>query len=302
MNIEKKLYGYDNLFNFFVRLDQNKKMPNKFIISGKKGIGKSTFAYHLINYLFSKNEDYKYDLNNFELNDQNRSFKLVKENAHQNFFLIDLDDGKEKISIDKVRKSFEFINKSSMNNEYRIILINNVELLNINSSNALLKIIEEPNEKLIFILIHNSSYKLLKTLESRCFIFKKSFSEDENLDIFEKIIGNKYNNLFNDNLLCKFMTIGELIYLKNFLLNNKIQEKTNTKCIIDFYLNLNKYDKKNNTIILKLIQVFLHQKNMKLFNEKDYLWCKSFFKKVSDANKYNLDMGNLFFEFKTNFK
>ena len=53
----------------------------------------------------------------------------------------------------------EFSNKSSFNNKNKIILIDNIEYLNISSANALLKVLEEPNEKLIFILIHNSAKK-----------------------------------------------------------------------------------------------------------------------------------------------
>ena len=68
-----------------------------------------------------------------------------------------------------------------MNNDFRIILIDNTEYLNQSSGNALLKIIEEPNEKLIFILVHDISYKLLDTIKSdvlfskRCFHVKKQF-------------------------------------------------------------------------------------------------------------------------------
>ena len=69
---------------------------------------------HLINYLFSKNEPNKYDVNNYEINNLNKSYNLVKNNTHPNFFLINSDEGKEQISIDKVRKSFDFINRSSL--------------------------------------------------------------------------------------------------------------------------------------------------------------------------------------------
>ncbi len=51
---QEKLLGFDNLFNHFVKLLENKKFPNKIMISGPKGIGKSTFAYHIINYIFFK--------------------------------------------------------------------------------------------------------------------------------------------------------------------------------------------------------------------------------------------------------
>ena len=54
INIQKKIYGYEDLFSYFVKLNLDHKLPNKFIISGKKGIGKSSFAYHLINYFFFK--------------------------------------------------------------------------------------------------------------------------------------------------------------------------------------------------------------------------------------------------------
>ena len=86
-------------------------IPNKFILSGNKGIGKSTFAYHLINYILSKNEKDKCDTTNYKINDENRSYRLIKNLSHPNFFLIDVDDGKQQISIDKIRKSFDFINK-----------------------------------------------------------------------------------------------------------------------------------------------------------------------------------------------
>ena len=51
---QEKLLGFNDMFNHFVKLLENKRFPNKIMISGPKGIGKSTFAYHIINYIFSK--------------------------------------------------------------------------------------------------------------------------------------------------------------------------------------------------------------------------------------------------------
>ena len=298
-NIEKKIYGYNDLLNFFIELDSKNKIPNKFVISGKTGTGKSTFAHHLINYLFSKKEKFKYDINNFEINDQNKSFKLVKELVHPNFYLINVDDGKEQIGIDKIRKSFDFINRTSMNDDYRVIMIDNAEFLNLNSSNALLKIIEEPNDKLIFILIQDSLYKMPDTIKSRCMVFKNNFSETQCISIFEKITNYKFAEIFNDNYLAKFMTCGELIFLNNYLIENNFQGKINIKSLLNFYFNSQKIksDKKFNLILLKIIQIYLYQKNLNYFDESCYLWYNSFFKKVSEAKKFNLDIENLFFEF-----
>ena len=69
------LFGYEQLFKNLIQQNNNNNLPNKIIISGLRGIGKSTFAYHLINYLFSKNEEFKYDLENFRINQYNKSFK-----------------------------------------------------------------------------------------------------------------------------------------------------------------------------------------------------------------------------------
>ena len=298
-SIGKNIYGYEDLFNLFEDLDKKNKLPNKFIISGKKGIGKSTFAYHLINYLLSKNEKYNYDKTNYQINEKNRSYKLVKDLSHPNFFLIDVDEGKEQITIDKVRKSFEFINRSSMNNDYRIVLIDNLEYLSVSSANALLKIIEEPNEKLIFILVHNSSHKLMETIKSRCLFFKKNFSENDNILIFEKLTNNNFTDIFDDNLLAKFMSVEELLLIRNFSIENNFSGKINTLNILKFFFKVlkNKFDKRYQFIILKLIQIFLYQKNRHFCDENNFIWYNSFFKKVSNAKKFNLDIGNLFFEF-----
>ena len=299
VDFNKKIYGYNDLFNFFIKLDGEERIPNKFILSGNKGIGKSTFAYHLINYLLSKNEKDKYDTTNYKINDENRSYRLIKNLSHPNFFLIDVDDGKQQISIDKIRKSFDFINKSSMNNDFRIILIDNAEYLNQSSGNALLKVIEEPNEKLIFILVHDISCKLLDTIKSRCILFKKAFSCEEKISIFEKVVNQNFSNIFKNNFLFKFMSVGELIYLKQFSEEYKLKEKIDNKNILNIYLKdkYNKDNKRIQKIMLKLMQIYLYQKNMNSFSEKNFMWYNSFFKKVTEAKIYNLDIGNLYFEF-----
>ena len=61
-NNQKQLYKYNNSFLNVADLYDNKKLPNKIIFSGAKGIGKATFAYHLINYIFSKDEKFKYNI------------------------------------------------------------------------------------------------------------------------------------------------------------------------------------------------------------------------------------------------
>ena len=61
------LYGYENHFNFFINIIKKGKLPNVTLLSGQKGLGKSTFIYHLANYILSINEKSSYSLENFRI-------------------------------------------------------------------------------------------------------------------------------------------------------------------------------------------------------------------------------------------
>ncbi len=82
------LYGFDSYFKMFIDLFHLKRLPNTILLSGPKGSGKATFAYHLINYFLSKNEEYAYDNNNYTINKKNLTFKNINNSTHHNFFLL----------------------------------------------------------------------------------------------------------------------------------------------------------------------------------------------------------------------
>ncbi len=90
------LFGHHSEFINFKELYDNKKLPNKILLSGEKGIGKSTLAYHIINLILSKDEDFPYDYKNFKINPDNKSFKLITNNSNPNFILIDIESDKTK--------------------------------------------------------------------------------------------------------------------------------------------------------------------------------------------------------------
>ena len=74
---QTRLFGLNKIMTKLVDLENKNNLPNKILLSGHKGLGKSTLAYHFINYTLSKDEEYKYDLSNFVINAENRSFKTV---------------------------------------------------------------------------------------------------------------------------------------------------------------------------------------------------------------------------------
>jgi len=298
---QQKLLGYNSLFVTFTTLLEKKILPNKMIISGPKGIGKSTFAYHFINYILSKNEMFPYDINKFEIHSENKSFKLIKNLTHPNFHLIDLLDDKKIIEISQIRKAISYSQKTSFDNNYRIVLIDNIEFLNIYSSNALLKIIEEPNEKLIFILIHNNSKKIIETIKSRCIIYKKKFTFNENLSIASKLVDVNLKNYFSESIINYYFTVGDFLYLYNFSKKNKLDlQQMSLKSLLIYLINFknNKNEPELINFIYRLIESYFHYSFLNNKNINLYNFYKYFIKKINYTNKFNLDIESLFLEFK----
>ena len=109
------LYGHHYEFCNFIDLYKNKKLPNKILLSGEKGIGKSTLAYHIINCILSFEEEHFYDEKNFKINPDNKSFKLILNKSNPNCISIDIDDDKKSIDINQIRNLILTLNKSSFN-------------------------------------------------------------------------------------------------------------------------------------------------------------------------------------------
>ena len=104
-------------------------MPNTILLSGKKGSGKATFAYHFINYLLSKNENNKYSLEKFEINPNNKSYHNLCNNIHPNFFSTESILNDENIKIDDVRNIIKFLSKSTYSRDIKIILITAIVII-----------------------------------------------------------------------------------------------------------------------------------------------------------------------------
>ena len=302
-NNQKILLGYNNFFINIINLYKSQKLPNKILFSGSKGIGKATFAYHLINYVFSNKEQFPYDLSNFKINNSNKSFNLIKNNSHPNFHLIDLLDDKKVIEIAQIRKMINYANKSAFNNKERIILIDNAENLNLNSSNALLKIIEEPNDNVFFILIFDNNKKILETVKSRCLKFNFTLSSNDCIYITKQIIQRDINDIIDLDLINYYNTVGDFINLINFSLSSNFE--ISNLDLKFFLINIieNKLYKKDTFIknnIYKFIEFyFLKLISLNKSQRQIHLLYENFIKKIFYLKKFNLDEEAFFIEFKT---
>lgn len=299
---QTNLYGYKYDFNKFSTMYNNGLLPNKILLSGNEGIGKCTLAYHLINYIFNKKPDESYNLDKNIINTNSKSFKLIKKNSHPNFYKISLSREKNSIDILQIREMIKFSQKTSFDNNEKIILIDQIEHLNQNSANALLKILEDLNDKIIFILIHSRGKKVIKTIKSRCIEFKLFLKNEfvstiiDNYfknNIYETINNDFKNYYFSPKFFINFINISNELkfdfanygiepFLKLLILNKIYQKKNYAN--IDFKI---------------FIELYFHKKifrDSKLNFMNHFLY---FNKKYYEFKKYNLDLESFFIEFES---
>ena len=195
--LSKKLVGFDKIFTILKENLINKTLPNSLIFYGNKGIGKTTLAYSLINYIFDEI---------YIKNSSSNHCNLIYNNSHPNLRLLrkEYDEKTKKlknnITINQIRALESFIYQFSFDGFPKFIIIDSSDDLNTNSSNALLKILEEPKKNNYIILITHHLSKLLPTIRSRCIKFKFS---NPTVEQFNEIILD-YDESINQNIL-KFL-------------------------------------------------------------------------------------------------
>ena len=295
-----RLYGYNLKFNLFKQLLTNNRIPKCTLLTGPKGIGKSTFAYHLINYFFSLNEKNSYSLENNEINPENASFKLVNSKIHPNFYLLSNYNLDGDIKIEQVRNLLKFLRNTTFNNNLKIVMIDNVENLNLSSSNALLKCLEEKTDNTFFLLVHNESKNILNTIKSRCVEFKFHLNETEKYNIFTKL-SNQYFDDIDEKMIFDyfyFETPGNLIKYMSLLDFAEYDVLSNKFNAISFLIDMYIKEEKSETLYFLLIYIEKFYKDLFLSNSnKINIFYHNKFKIIRLINEmkvYNLDKKNTF--------
>ena len=295
---QTKLFGLNIFINELIQLEQKNMLPNKILLSGQKGIGKSTLAYHFINYVLSKNEEFKYNVDDLEINTNNHSYKLSLNKSNPNLILVDVNVDKKMIDINQIRELILNLNKSSFNDKPRFVLIDNIEFLNINSVNALLKVLEEPNHNIFFILINNDK-KVLPTLKSRCINFRISLSNEESILVANNLLDGKLNDFINKNLINFYLTPGNIFNLVKFSLLNKYDlSNINLKEFLNILIRNNHYKKDIfiKHLIFDFVEFYFSKMNNSI-SSKVHDSYSYFIKRISNTKKFNLDEESLFVEF-----
>ena len=184
-----KLFGLEENFNFLSSIYLKGKLPKVLMLSGLKGTGKSTLVNH---FLFSIFDAQNYNRTKLTLCDTSVFYKKFKDDIFQNILNVKGSSFKS-LKVEDIRNLKSVIQQSSMIDSDRFIVLDDIELFNANSLNALLKIIEEPSENNYFILINNKTKPILDTIKSRSLVFKIIQTENERVKIIKELI--KFYNI-----------------------------------------------------------------------------------------------------------
>lgn len=189
------LIGCEEAEKMFLDAWKNNLMHQSWLISGVKGIGKTTLAYKIARFLLSDDAEKKEDLSSLDISPDSNTFRQISKGSHPEFKLIErgylkterqkiikaIKDGNymnddeladlkksSVITVDDVRTVNEFLSKKSANGKWRVVIIDSVDEMNSSSANAILKILEEPPHKSVILLISHNPGILLPTIKSRC--------------------------------------------------------------------------------------------------------------------------------------
>jgi DNA polymerase-3 subunit delta' len=185
----------ENLINLF----KEKKISRTIAVVGPNGIGKKDFLLDLVKLRFKKPNK-------------------IDKNIHPDCLIIDSTDGK--ILVEDLTEINSWSIKAPFEEIEKILIINNMQDMNVVSQNKLLKIVEEPPEKLTIILISSNIDSLIPTLRSRTLQFNfKKLPDSIILDFIHEGLENEHQiilNLLDGSLRnLKFITQSNL-----FLINN----------------------------------------------------------------------------------
>jgi len=164
------LFGHEEVRRFLTQMRKENHLHHALLFEGKQGIGKATLGFHFAWYMLSEQREDDFA----HVDETCHHWRQITLGCHPGLLHIsrpfDAKAGKFRnaVTIDEMRKVNHFMHQSQADNGWRIVIIDPADDMNRNSANALLKILEEPPRKALFILISHHKGRLLPTIRSRC--------------------------------------------------------------------------------------------------------------------------------------
>ena len=287
-----QLFGFEENFNFLSNLYINNKLPKVLLLSGVKGIGKSTLINHFLLSIF---DEKNYTKDKYLISPNSKIYNQFQNNILSNIIYLKGLDFKS-IKIDDIRNLKNKINQTSILNKDRFIIFDDLELFNVNSLNALLKIIEEPNKNDYFLLINNKSKPLLDTIKSRSLEVKIILKEEKRLSIISDLAKLFKLDFILDPIESK-LSPGNFIKFDHVFKQNNIDIKNDY--LLNLSLLLDLYKKNKDILFINMVfflsDFYFRNLNIKDINSKDRLYDtkKYIFQNLNSFILYNINQKSL---------
>lgn len=168
------LYGHDQAQAFLAQSYASGKGHHAILIEGPEGVGKATLAFRFANHVLNHPDFADAPLTLGDPDPASPVFRQIAGGASHNLLYLarpaDPKTGKLKsaITVDEVRKAGKFFSQTSGTGNWRIVVVDTADELNRSAANAILKMLEEPPKRAMFLVLSHAPGKLLPTIRSRC--------------------------------------------------------------------------------------------------------------------------------------
>jgi DNA polymerase-3 subunit delta' len=166
-----RLVGHDAAVSAFLAGWETGRQHHAWLLGGPEGVGKATFAYLMAKLMLGVSRSPGPGLG---VDERNPAARLVTQLAHPDLVAIRRGltaDGKkvaQDISVSVVRRAIESFSATAALGGWRVGVVDSADDLNRNSANALLKLIEEPPARTVFLIVAHRPHQVLPTIRSRC--------------------------------------------------------------------------------------------------------------------------------------
>ena len=173
----RSLYGHADAETAAIDAIGSNRMHHGWLITGEEGIGKATFAYRFARFLLARQTETLLTASATLDADDDRVTRQVANLSHPGLFVVRRawdQSGKkfrQSIAVDEVRALRHFLQRTAVTT-WRVVVVDSADDLNANSANAILKSLEEPPRRTVFLILSNAPGRLLPTIRSRCCLLR----------------------------------------------------------------------------------------------------------------------------------
>lgn len=170
------LFGHHEAEAALLSAYRSGRIPHAWLIGGPQGIGKATLAYRMARFVLSRRDPHAAEVHGVETLAVDVSEPVARQiaaGAHGGLLTLERtlnDKGvmRTVITVDETRETISFFGSTAAVEGWRVCIVDTVDELNPNAANALLKILEEPPQQSLFLLISHAPRRVLATIQSRC--------------------------------------------------------------------------------------------------------------------------------------